>query len=77
MLQHVYADITDCTKAMRWKFELGYERRGAEMTDGRLELRFAILSTHYQLACLFTDLYYKQLADDKWTIQGPGWPTIY
>ena len=73
--QHVYADITDCDKAEQWETELGYKISGLEMTCGRLELRFAILPTHYQLACLFADLYYEQLTD-KWTAQGPpdeGW----
>lgn len=69
--QYIYADITDCDKTWQWKEELGYKSPGADLTDGRLELRDAILPTHYQLACLFDHLYHSQLVDDKRTGHGP------
>src|SRR5436190_22937032 len=73
--QHAYADVhVDWATYDRWESEIGAKCRGREMDNGRLEFRFAILPTHYQLACLFTTEFGRQLErinDQK------GWISIW
>ena len=77
--QHAYADVhVDWDTLDRWESEIGARRRGRELDNWRLEFRFAILPTHYQLACLFTTEFGRQLYrenDQKcwrsvWAFQG-------
>ena len=74
LLEELHDVQVDWATYDRWESQIGAKCRGREMDNGRLEFRFAILPTHYQLACLFTTEFGRQLErinDQK------GWISIW
>ena len=63
-----YSDLMECDVFLRWEQEAigGSNRREIWLDDGRLACRFSILADVYQLCCLFTDDFYKQMGIDRY-----------
>jgi hypothetical protein len=77
-----YSDLIDCELFDRWEKEaVGGMAKGLELDEGRLVCRFAILADVYQLCCLFTGEFYRQMTragdlDPLVSFQGDGgWGT--
>jgi len=61
---HGYSDLIDCESFYRWEREaIGTTAKGLELDEGRLGCRFALLADVYQLCCLFTDEFYRQMRE--------------